>query len=30
MMMVLSRQGPRWHDDGAPKGSGVPALRMEG
>jgi hypothetical protein len=27
---VLSRQGRRWHDDGAPTGSRVPAWRMEG
>jgi hypothetical protein len=28
MISVLSRQAPRWHDDGAPKDGRVPAWVM--
>jgi hypothetical protein len=30
VISVLSRQGPRWHDDGAPKDGRVPAWVMVG
>jgi hypothetical protein len=30
VISVLSRQGPRWHDDGAPKGGRIPTWILEG